>query len=203
MMQPPPPDHLADPAGQASAWNIANGLTVLRLAMVPVFVLIAVPGLSEDDDRLRTWAAVVFVLAAFTDLVDGEIARRRNLVTNFGKVVDPIADKALTGAALITLSSFDQLPWWVTTVIIGRELLVTALRFWVIEHGVIAASRGGKLKTVLQMLAIVLYLLPLGASAETIQTLVMALAVAVTVITGVDYAIRALRLRRTTLTAPS
>ena len=113
-----------------------------------------------------------------------------------GKVIDPIADKALTGAALLVLSAFDQLSWWVTAVIIVREVVVTAFRFWVIEHGVIPASRGGKLKTVLQIGAITLYLLPLPEELEPLRVSLMALAVAVTVVTGVDYVFRALRLRR-------
>lgn len=200
-MTQPPPDHLADPIGPASAWNIANALTVLRLAMVPVFLLIAVPGFSDDSSELRIWAALVFVFAAVTDLIDGEIARRLHLVTNFGKVADPIADKALTGAALIVLSAFDQLPWWVTIVIVAREVLVTLMRFWVIERGVIAASRGGKAKTVLQIVAISLYLWPFAGAAATLTAVVMAAALAVTVITGIDYARRAIRLRRATSAA--
>jgi CDP-diacylglycerol--glycerol-3-phosphate 3-phosphatidyltransferase len=199
MKHQPPADHLGDPVGQASAWNIANGLTVVRLLLVPVFVLVAIPGFEDDDSGLRVTATIIFLVAAFTDLVDGEVARRRHLITNFGKVVDPIADKALTGAALILLSSFDALPWWVTGVIIGREVAVTALRFWVIEHGVIPASRGGKVKTVLQILAIGLYLLPLGTSGETVQAVVMAAALVVTLVTGLDYALRAGRLRRAAL----
>ncbi|HVQ87438.1 MAG TPA: CDP-diacylglycerol--glycerol-3-phosphate 3-phosphatidyltransferase [Actinomycetes bacterium] len=190
---------MADPVGSASAWNLANALTVLRLALVPVFVLVAVPGFSGDDDQLLAIATAVFLGAAFTDLIDGEIARRRHLITTFGKVADPIADKALTGAALIVLSAFDQLPWWVTVVIIGREVLVTVLRLWVIQHGVIPASRGGKLKTALQITAISLYLLPLPADADVLPITVMALAVLVTVVTGFDYVARALRLRRAAL----
>jgi len=198
-MQPRQTDHMADPVGSASAWNLANALTVLRLALVPVFVLVAVPGFSGDDDQLLAIATAVFLGAAFTDLIDGEIARRRHLITTFGKVADPIADKALTGAALIVLSAFDQLPWWVTVVIIGREVLVTVLRLWVIQHGVIPASRGGKLKTALQITAISLYLLPLPADADVLPITVMALAVLVTVVTGFDYVARALRLRRAAL----
>ncbi len=199
MMRQPPADHLGDPIGQASAWNIANAITVLRLLLVPVFVVVAVPGFADHDDTLRIASTVIFLSAAVTDLVDGEIARRLHLVTTFGKVVDPIADKALTGAALLILSAFDALPWWVTVLIIGRELLVTALRFWVIQHGVIAASRGGKVKTVLQMAAIALYLLPLPAEVDFLAASVMALAVVVTMVTGLDYGLRAMRLRRAAL----
>ena len=102
----------------------------------------------------------MFGVASVTDLLDGRLARSRGLITDFGKIADPIADKALTGSALVTLSVLGELPWWVTAVILVREIAVTALRFWVIRRGVIAASRGGKLKTLLQVIAIALYVLP-------------------------------------------
>lgn len=196
-----PPDHLADPVGPASAWNIANALTVLRLAMVPVFVVTAIWGFDEPSTFWLWVCAGVFLVAAITDLIDGEVARRRHLVTTFGKVADPIADKALTGSALIVLSAFGQLPWWVTLVIIAREILVTGLRFWVIDRGVIAASRAGKVKTVTQIVAIVLYLLPLPESWDWASITAMALALVVTVGTGVDYVGRAVRLRRAAMPA--
>jgi CDP-diacylglycerol--glycerol-3-phosphate 3-phosphatidyltransferase len=120
-----------------------------------------------------------------TDLLDGRLARSRGLITDFGKIADPIADKALTGAALVTLSALGELAWWVTAVILAREISVTLLRFWVIRRGVIAASRGGKLKTLLQVVAIALYVLP-GPPA-VVREVVMAAAVAVTVVTGIDY----------------
>jgi len=189
-------DHLGDPVGEASAWNIANALTVARLLLVPVFVAVAVPGFQDSDAQLQRIAALIFLVAAITDLVDGEVARRRHIITNFGKVADPIADKALTGAALIVLSAFDALPWWVTVVIVAREIVVTGLRFWVMEHGVIPASRGGKLKTLLQIVAISLYLLPVGSSAAGVRAVVMGAALIVTVVTGLDYVLRAMRLRR-------
>ncbi len=136
------------------------------------------------------------MFAAGTDFVDGELARRMNLVTSFGKIVDPIADKALTGTALVGLSWLGDLPWWVTVVILVREIGVTILRFAVIKHGVIAASRGGKAKTLAQMLAILMYLLPLSGWLVTVRTGVMLVAVVLTVVTGVDYVLRAMRLRR-------
>jgi len=170
--------------------NLANALTVLRLALVPVFVLLLLAGGTGG----RVAAFAVFLVASLTDVLDGRIARQRGLITDFGKIADPIADKALTGAALVTLSAQGELAWWVTAVILARELGVTALRFWVIRHGVIAASRGGKVKTMLQVLAIALYVLP--GPPDALRAVVMALAVAVTVITGADYAIRAVRLRR-------
>ena len=173
------------------AWsNIANALTVLRLGIVPVFVLF----LLEGGDGWRIAAFIAFGIASLTDLLDGEIARRRGLITDFGKIADPIADKALTGSALLALSALGELPWWITAVILFRELAVTGLRFWVIRRGVIAASRGGKAKTLLQVIAIGLYILP-GPSA-VVRGLVMAAALAVTLVTGIDYAARAIRLRR-------
>jgi CDP-diacylglycerol--glycerol-3-phosphate 3-phosphatidyltransferase len=170
--------------------NIANALTLLRLTLVPVFVTFLLAG----GPGWRIAAFVAFAIASVTDVLDGEFARRRSLITDFGKIADPIADKALTGSALVTLSALGQLPWWVTSVILFRELAVTGLRFWVIRRGVIAASRGGKLKTLLQVIAISLYVLP-GHVAQGRQA-VMAATVIVTVITGGDYVARAIRLHR-------
>jgi CDP-diacylglycerol--glycerol-3-phosphate 3-phosphatidyltransferase len=170
--------------------NAANALTVLRLVLVPVFVACLLAG----GTGWRVAAFVVFGVASVTDLLDGRLARSRGLITDFGKIADPIADKALTGSALVTLSVLGELAWWVTAVILAREISVTLLRFWVIRRGVIAASRGGKLKTLLQVVAIALYVLP-GPPA-VVREVVMAAAVAVTVVTGVDYAVRAVRLRR-------
>ncbi len=139
--------------------NVANGLTVTRIVLVPVFVVfVLISGMTDTGWRVA--AAVAFFVASLTDYVDGWIARSRNLVTSFGKIADPIADKALTGSALVVLSIYDVLPWWVTVVILVREWGVTALRFWVIRYGVIAASKGGKVKTALQILAITWYLCP-------------------------------------------
>jgi CDP-diacylglycerol---glycerol-3-phosphate 3-phosphatidyltransferase len=138
---------------------------------------------------------LTFVVASMTDRFDGDLARRRGLVTDFGKIADPIADKALTGTALVGLSALGELPWWVTVVVLVREIGVTLLRFWVIKHGVIPASRGGKVKTALQVLAIGLYILPLEGAAHAVAQAVMAAAVIVTVVTGADYVLRALRLR--------
>lgn len=184
--------------------NIANALTMSRLLLVPVFVaaLFADGGAGTD---WRIAAAVVFGLASITDRLDGDIARRRGLVTNFGAVADPIADKALTGSALVGLSLLGELPWWVTVLILVREIGVTLLRFWVIRHGVIPASRGGKTKTFVQTLAIGLYVLPLPAGLDPLLWTVMAAALVLTVVTGIDYVARALRLRargRRTLAVP-
>ncbi|GAA4562221.1 CDP-diacylglycerol--glycerol-3-phosphate 3-phosphatidyltransferase [Micromonospora coerulea] len=177
--------------------NAANALTALRLVLVPVFaVTVVVSDMTHAGWRIA--ACLIFAVASVTDLVDGWIARRFKLVTSVGKVADPIADKALTGAALVLLSWYDRLPWWVTAVILARELGITALRFWVIRHGVIAASRGGKAKTALQILAIAWYLWPMPAALAMVGPWIMAVAVIVTVLTGFDYVAQALRLRRPT-----
>ena len=189
-------DPAAQPAQTAHVVNIANALTLLRLLLVPVFVVLFFMD-GGHSSGWRIWAFVVFAVATITDLIDGDLARSRGLVTDVGKVADPIADKALTGAALIGLSIVGDLPWWVTVVILVREIGVTALRFFVIRHGVIPASRGGKAKTLLQNVAIGLYILPLTGWAATVRFWLMAAAVVITVVTGADYVARAVRLRRT------
>ena len=187
---------MSEEAASVSSWNLPNALTVIRLFLVPVFVVVAWAGFERDDQAWQAWAALIFLAAAVTDLLDGELARRTGKVTSFGKIADPIADKALTGAALVVLSWFELLPWWVTIAIIVREVAVTGLRLWVIRHGVMAASRGGKLKTALQIVAITLYLLPLASGAVIVAQVVMAAAVVVTLLTGIDYGMRAMALRR-------
>ncbi|GAC1449095.1 MAG: CDP-diacylglycerol--glycerol-3-phosphate 3-phosphatidyltransferase [Pseudarthrobacter sp.] len=193
----------ATAAGSSSPgiWNLPNILTMLRIALVPFFVWFLVldaHGLHSESGPWR-WAAVLaFAVAIYTDKLDGDIARSRGLVTNFGKIADPIADKLLIGSALVMLCVLGELPWWVTIVILVREWGITALRFFVIRYGVIPASRGGKLKTVVQTAAIFLYLLPLGASASWliwVAFTVMMVAVLITVWTGVEYVVEALRLR--------
>ncbi|GAB3596706.1 CDP-diacylglycerol--glycerol-3-phosphate 3-phosphatidyltransferase [Angustibacter peucedani] len=180
----------------ASTWNLANALTGLRLVLVPVFGWLL---LHEDgtDAGWRLAAFLAFGTASITDRFDGELARRRGLVTDVGKIADPIADKALIGTALVGLSVLGELPWWVTVLVMVREIGITALRLVVIRHGVMPASRGGKVKTFLQALAIGLYLLPPDWLPHLLAQAVMAVAVVVTVVTGVDYVARAVRLRRT------
>ena len=188
------------PAGPPPLLNIANVLTGVRLLLVPVFLVVL---FTEDglDVGWRLAATGVFVLAAITDRFDGELARSRGLVTAFGTIADPIADKALTGSALVGLSVLAQVPWWVTIVIMGRELGITVLRFWVLRHGIIPASRGGKAKTLFQAVAIGLFLLPLpdllgaGGAVWALRWVVLGVAIALTVVTGLDYVLRALRLR--------
>lgn len=187
------------PAEPVSALNIANALTVVRIVLVPFFVWFLL--LDDGVNGLFRWLAVLtFAVAIYTDKLDGDLARSRGLITDFGKIADPIADKLLIGSALILLSVLGELAWWITVVILVRELGITALRFAVIRYGVMPASRGGKLKTVIQTVAIVLYLIPLqsllGEWAGWIAFAVMLAAVVVTVVTGIDYILQAIRLRR-------
>ncbi len=188
-------DPVARSAARASVWNVPNGLTVLRVLLVPAFAWLLVTQ-GGDDTALRWWAAVVFVVAMATDWIDGELARRQGLVTDFGKIADPIADKALIGSAFIGLSALGELTWWVTLLVMTREVGITVLRFVVIRQGVIPASRGGKLKTVLQALALVLLIVPLGGVWQVLGLVVMGVAVLVTVVTGIDYVLQAVRLRQ-------
>lgn len=174
--------------------NIANALTVSRLLLIPVFVATLFAGGGEHTGW-RLVATAVFVAASVTDRFDGDLARRRGLVTDFGRVADPIADKALSGSALVGLSLLGLLPWWVTAVILAREAGVTMLRFWVRRHGVIPSSRGGKTKTFTQAVAIGLYLLPLPGWLDPLRWAAMAVALALTLATGADYVLHAFRLR--------
>ncbi|MFD0211527.1 CDP-diacylglycerol--glycerol-3-phosphate 3-phosphatidyltransferase [Streptomyces hirsutus] len=180
---------------QASVWNIANLLTMLRLVLVPAFVALMLAD-GGYDPAWRSFAWAAFAVAMITDLFDGHLARTYNLVTDFGKIADPIADKAIMGAALICLSVLEDLPWWVTGVILGRELGITLLRFLVIRYGVIPASRGGKLKTLTQGVAVGMYVLALTGWLATLRFWVMAAAVVLTVMTGLDYVRQAIVLRR-------
>jgi CDP-diacylglycerol---glycerol-3-phosphate 3-phosphatidyltransferase len=171
---------------EARIWNIANILTMVRLLLVPALVMLMLAGGGYDPAwRSLAWAS--FAIAMITDLFDGHLARAYNLVTDFGKIADPIADKAIMGAALICLSALGDLPWWVTGVILGRELGITLLRLGVIRYGVIPASRGGKLKTLTQGVAVGMYILALTGPLATLRFWVMAVAVVLTVATGLDY----------------
>lgn len=187
-------DHPAAGHDEPGVVNAANVLTALRILLVPVFLVVLFLS-GGQDTAARIGAAAVFALAAVTDRVDGEIARRRGLITDFGKIADPIADKALIGAALVGLCVLGDVSWWVTGLIAARELGVTVLRFVVLHRGVIPASRGGKLKTLVQVAAIFLYLLPLPAAAGPYLAALIWIAVALTLITGADYVMQAIRLR--------
>ncbi|GAA3960086.1 CDP-diacylglycerol--glycerol-3-phosphate 3-phosphatidyltransferase [Gordonia caeni] len=183
------------PVQTAPVLNLANGLTVFRILLVPVFVVV----LFVADGAEPAWriaAFVIFAVAAITDQLDGRIARSWGLVTDFGKLADPIADKALIGAALLSLSILGVVPWWITVVILVREIGITVLRFAVMRRGVIAASQGGKLKTLLQSIGIGLLVLPLEGVAFDVAMWILYAAVAVTVLTGLDYLWRATLGRR-------
>ena len=187
-----------------SAWNAANLLTMLRIALVPFFAwaLLAEGG---DSTGWRLVATALFVLAAATDRVDGWLARRNDQITDLGKLMDPIADKLLMGTALILLSALGDLWWWVTVVILVREIGITVLRMFLLRYVVLPASRGGKVKTVVQSFAIGLYILPLDAMPSWVSVLaavVMAAALVLTVATGIDYLLAARRIRRAATIPP-
>ncbi len=178
----------------ASTGNVANIVTVVRILMAPAFIWMLLAD-EREFGPLRYLAAGLFVLAIVTDSVDGLLARRQNLVTNFGKILDPIADKVLIGGALVVLSLLGELPWWVTIVILVRELGITAFRFAVLRSRVIPASRGGKIKTIIQAVAISFALVPLwelfGNWVHGLNTALMSVAVVATLATGADYLYRA------------
>ena len=174
--------------GWAQLWNLPNLLTLLRIVMIPLFwYLLMFDGGEQVATRLA--ATLVFFLASLTDWLDGWLARKQGLVTTFGKIADPLADKALTGVALIGLSVLGELWWWVTILIILREVGVTVIRFMVLSKGD-PASRGGKAKTLFQMVGIGLFLLPIASDMTLllwIRDAVMAIAVILTALTGLDY----------------
>ena len=175
--------------------NLPNTLTLVRILLVPVFVVLLLAEGGEST-TLRWWAAGVFAVAAATDRLDGWLARRNGTVTTFGIVADPIADKALTGSGFVALSILGLLPWWVTALVLVRELGVTVLRAVVIRHTVVPASKGGKLKTVLQTVALTALVAPLPGPLTWVAYVVMGLAVLVTVVTGVQYTVSILRAHR-------
>jgi CDP-diacylglycerol--glycerol-3-phosphate 3-phosphatidyltransferase len=193
-------DHGDGAVSKPSNWNLPNAITVVRILLAPLFfVMLLVDG--GDDGWLRWAAAILFILAIATDGIDGHIARSRNLVTDLGKLLDPIADKVLTGAALVGLSILGELPWWVTGLILVREVGITVWRFVQLSDRVIPASRGGKLKTLAQSIAISLALLPFpelfGDWVNWVNGVFMAIALVLTVVTGIDYLVQAWRLNRT------
>ena len=173
---------------QNSPYNLPNAITVVRILMVPVFVWLT---LKFGIGQLSSWWGVlVFVFAISTDGVDGAIARRKGLITNLGKILDPIADKALTGAGFILLGFFGMLPWWAVVLVLLREWGITVWRLVIASQVVVPANFGGKLKTVLQSIAIPLMLSPLVGAFEWIYIFAMALTwltVVITVVTGVQY----------------
>ena len=200
--QPPSPTSgfrgrvLASGNSQVSNGNIANIITVVRILLAPLFVWwVLLDGGEHGVWRLL--AAALFIAAIATDGLDGALARKRNLVTNSGIILDPIADKILIGGALIALALVAELPWWVVAVILAREIGITLFRLVVLSDRVIPASRGGKLKTVLQSITLSSWLVPtwlfLGEWVFTLNWVLMGSAIVVTVVTGLDYLVKGLR----------
>lgn len=185
---------------QAPLWNIANILTMLRCVMVPVFIVLA--AMYPDSVGGRIVVVAVFVVAMFTDFLDGHLARSRNLITDFGKIVDPIADKAMTGAAFVMLSVWDYVPWWMTVLILLREFGITIMRFTILKYGALPANLAGKTKTMMQTIAITFCLIPFDlwwSPARWIGVTLVAIAVVLTVWSGLVNLKDGLRLRREAL----
>lgn len=181
---------MTDPArrAQPSNLNVPNVLTVIRILLVPVYVVLMF--LNPDDQVLRLWATIVFIIAMLTDLADGHIARKYNLITDFGKLWDPVADKALTGAAFVSLSILGELPWFFTVLILLREWGITWVRAAIAKYGIMAANKGGKAKTLTQTFALILFSLNLAFLPGPLQVVAWALmwaALLLTVVTGLDY----------------
>lgn len=187
---------------QAPLWNIANILTMARIIMVPLFIWFAI--IWAEDFTGRFWVAGVFILAMVTDFADGYLARSRNLITDFGKLMDPIADKAMTGAALIMLSVWEYVPWWITILILVREIGITVMRLTILRYGALPANFSGKAKTVMQSIAITFCLLPfemLWAPAYWIGIALIVIALALTLWSGLRNINDGLRLRKEALAA--
>lgn len=185
----------------ASNGNVANIITVVRILLAPAFIWL----LLQDGGELgvlRYVAAGLFILAIATDSLDGQLARGRNLVTDVGIILDPIADKVLIGGALVALSILGELWWWVTIVILVREFGITIFRFIALRDRVIPASWSGKIKTIVQAVAVALFLVPLwqflGDWVHVVNWIAMGVALALTVYSGLDYLYQAWKLRRPT-----
>ena len=179
--------------------QLPNAITIVRILCAPVFLWMLLADAGADGP-LRWWAAVLFIVAIATDGIDGYIARRHDIVTDLGKLLDPIADKVLTGAAFVVLSILGELPPWVVVLVLVRELGITVHRLVVATDHVVAAAWMGKLKTVAQAVALSLALLPLwtvvGEWIHVVNTVTMTIAVLLTVASGLDYVVTAIRSRR-------
>ncbi len=171
--------------------HVPNTITVVRIFFAPVFIWLLLAAGDDLASPLRWWGAGLFIVGMATDGIDGYLARKYDVVSDFGKLLDPIADKVLTGGALVALSILGELPWWVTGLILLREIGITIYRFAVLSDHVIPASRGGKLKTITQFVAISCALLPLqlflGEAANILNVILMSAATVITVWTGIDY----------------
>jgi len=189
-----------NPKDHPSPWNVPNAITIGRILLVPVFIWLAIKFPNKQSYH-SWWAILVFVMAMATDGLDGAIARRKGLITNLGKILDPIADKALTGAGLILLSTMHGVSWWATGLILVRELGITVYRLIIVNRQVVAASGGGKVKTVLQSIVIPLMLSPLDhywPTLVSIEEILLWITVVITVFTGLQYLIAAAKPAKTT-----
>jgi CDP-diacylglycerol--glycerol-3-phosphate 3-phosphatidyltransferase len=179
--------------------QLPNAITIVRILCAPVFLWMLLAD-GGADGPLRWWAAVLFIVAIATDGLDGYLARKHEIVTDLGKLLDPIADKVLTGFAFIGLSILGELPWWVTVIVLIREIGITVYRFVVVNDHVLAAAWMGKLKTVAQALALSLALLPLwtlvGEWIWWVNGITMTAAVALTIASGIDYIVSEVRASR-------
>lgn len=171
--------------------NLPNKLTIFRVIMIPVFLVVLLSGLVAPNWN-RYFALIIFIAASLTDALDGHIARKYNMVTTFGKFMDPLADKLLVAAAMIAMVGLGDLPSWVVIIIISREFIITGFRLIAVEKGiVIAAGIWGKIKTVTQMIMIIYLLLGLtGFIFQAIGTFLIGAATIFTIISGVDYIVK-------------
>lgn len=181
--------------------HIPNVITIVRILFAPAFIALLLIAGTDVESPLRWWGAWLFIVGMATDGIDGWLARRWNAVSDFGKLMDPIADKVLTGGALIALSILTELPWWVTVVILVREIGITVWRMVELNaHVVVAASWAGKVKTVFQFVAISCALLPLaplvGEWYDTLNVVLMTIATIATLGSGLDYVVAAVRAKR-------
>jgi CDP-diacylglycerol--glycerol-3-phosphate 3-phosphatidyltransferase len=172
--------------------NLPNALTIFRILALP-FCAYALFKNGGDDDSWRIIAFTLFFIVGLSDILDGKIARSRNQITEFGKLLDPIADKAMLATASIGASILGMLSWWVTAIFLIREIAVTILRFAVIKKGVIPASKGAKVKTFFQSFGVGFYILPLPSYLNLPRDIFMAVAIYLTISTGVTYFRKALR----------
>lgn len=167
--------------------NLPNKLTILRVLMIPIFIYFLLSGVAGPASK---WiAAAIFIVASFTDFLDGHIARKYNLVTNFGKFMDPLADKLLVCSAMIALVGMDRLQSWIVIIIIAREFIISGFRLIASDNGVvIAASYWGKFKTNFQMFMIIMLIINLGTDiAVIIENILIYVALILTVISLIDY----------------
>jgi CDP-diacylglycerol--glycerol-3-phosphate 3-phosphatidyltransferase len=181
--------------------QLPNAITIARILCAPVFLWLLLADAGAGDG-LRWVAGIVFIVAIATDGVDGYIARRYEIVSDLGKLLDPIADKALTGVAFVGLSILGELPWGVTIIVLVREIGITIYRFMVVSDHVLAAAWMGKLKTVAQAVALSIALLPLASLADSTVwqsvvwwagTVTMTIAVILTIVSGIDYVVSEVR----------